>query len=222
MHRPRSRRLRERQYDFVLMRRCKLVEQPANNAFGFQLLFEPLGSRGVPADFAFLPFGGFGFESLFGDADLFFTNRQDGGLLVPFGSELIMLAADVVLELHAFELNLLAFDFEFVSPPAIVFGNRRAARFDATSNHFGIDGRQEFGPRLFHRQSRFQREAIRAFHFAAHHLEPLPTGLEFFEFQRPLFGLLLDRGEFGGALLLVFRLFAVESSVFRSDFLRSV
>lgn len=204
------------------MRRRKLVEQSANDAFGLELLFEPLGSRGVPADFAFPPFLGFGFESLFGDADLLFADGQDRRLLVSFGSELVLLTANVVLELHPFELNLLAFDFEFVAQPTVVFGDRRAARFDATANHFGIDGRQEFGPRLFHRQSRFQCQAIGTFHFAAHHLEPLPPGFEFFEFQHPLCGLLFDRSEFGRALLREFRPFAIESSVLRSDFERAI
>ena len=215
-----SRRLRERQH--VLSRRRHLFEQAANDPLGFELLFEPLCSRGVPADFPFLPLGGFGFETLLGDADLLFADRQDRRLLIPFGPKLILLATDVVLELQTFELNLLTFDFEFVAQSAVVLRDRRAAGFDATSNHFGIDGWQEFRPGFFHCQSSFQRESVGAFHLAAHHLEPLPAGFELFQFQRSFLGLLLDRGELGRALLFEFCSFAGEPALLQSDFVRAI
>ena len=146
----------------------------------------------MPTAFALLPFIGLGLEALFCQTDLFFADRQRGWLLLAFGSDLVLQATRVVLELQPFELQLLAFDFEFIADAAIVLGDGGSARFDAAADGFRIDGRQEFGPGFFHGQPSFQRESDRAFHLAAHHLEPLSSSFEFFHFERALFRLLFE------------------------------
>ena len=65
---------------------------------------------------------------MFRQADLFFANCQCGRLLLAFGSDLVLQAAGVVLELQPFKLQLLAFDFEFIADAAIVLGDCGAAR----------------------------------------------------------------------------------------------
>ncbi len=81
-----------------IVRRRHLFEQPADDPFGFELLGEPLSSCGVPALFLLLPFLGLAFEPLLGEPDLFFADRQHCGLLISFGSELILQTAEVILE----------------------------------------------------------------------------------------------------------------------------
>ena len=159
-----------------------MVEQAADDSFGFEFLFEPLCSRGVPALLVLLPLVGIGFEPLFGEPDLFLADRQHGRLLIAIGAELVLLTTDVILKSQAFELHLLTFDFDFVMQASVVLGDRGSARFDALADHFRIDGRQEFRPRLFHREASFQRQTVRAFHLTAHHLEALSARFKLFEF----------------------------------------
>ena len=199
-----------------------MIEQPANDPLGFELLFEPLSASVVPAKFAFLPLVRFGFEALLSDADLLLANCQDSGLLVPFGAKLILLTAGVILELQTFELNFLTLDFKFVAHPAEVLGDRRAARFDAATDQFWIDRRQQFRPRLLHRQPSFQCQTVRAFHFAAHHLEALSSSFQLFEFQRPLLGLMFDGSELGRALPFELCTVASKPGSFQRDFVRAI